>query len=324
MKILKVLGVIIGVVLALVVIAGLYVQLALPKVEVDSSISIIPDSTRVKRGEYLANHVAVCMDCHSKRDWTAFSGPIIEGTDGGGGEKFGRNEGFPGTIYSSNLTPYGLKSWTDGEIYRAVTSGVGKDGRALFPLMAYHRFGQMDKEDIYSIISYIRTLKEVENDVPAPELDFPVNILNRLGPGPANHQTKPATGDSVLYGAYLINAAGCIDCHSKTDKGNIVEGSEYGGGMEFLQPAGIIRAPNITFHKKFGIGSWTKEFFVNKFKSLADSNARAIHVKPNELNSPMPWAMYGGMTDEDLESIYVYLSSLTPKDVQIEVRTFNK
>lgn len=324
MKILKVLGIIVASVLLLATLAGLYIHLALPQVPLVSDIQVPEDSASLKRGEYLANHVAICMDCHSRRDWTTFSGPIMPGTIGGGGEKFGPNEGFPGTFYSSNLTPYRLKSWSDAEIYRAVTSGVGKDGRALFPLMAYHRFGQMDKQDVLSIIAYIRTLDEVENEIPAPQLDFPVNILNKLGPAPASHQSKPDKSETLKYGAYLVNAAGCIDCHSKQDKGKIIHGSEYAGGMEFIQPAGIIRAPNITFHKEVGIGTWTKEFFVNKFKSYADTNVLAIRVKETELNSPMPWSMYGGMTTEDLEAIYDYLASLSPKEVKIEVRTYNK
>ena len=42
----------------------------------------------IARGDYLANHVAPCMDCHSKRDFTKFSGPIVPGTEGMGGEEF--------------------------------------------------------------------------------------------------------------------------------------------------------------------------------------------------------------------------------------------
>jgi len=43
--------------------------------------------------------------------------------------------GFPGDFYTSNLTPVSLASWTDGEIFREITTGVSKDGHALFPMM---------------------------------------------------------------------------------------------------------------------------------------------------------------------------------------------
>jgi len=42
----------------------------------------------VERGDYLVNHVAGCLDCHSKRDFKKFSGPVIYGTEGVGGFVF--------------------------------------------------------------------------------------------------------------------------------------------------------------------------------------------------------------------------------------------
>ena len=44
-----------------------------------------------------------------------------------------------------------------------ITTGVTKDGRAMFPVMPYTYYGQMDEEDIKCIIAYIRTLKPIEN-----------------------------------------------------------------------------------------------------------------------------------------------------------------
>lgn len=324
MKFLKVSGMIIGGVILLAAGSGLYVNFALPNVGDAPDITVSRDSASVKRGKYLATHVAVCMDCHSQRDWRMFSGPITNGSEGIGGEVFAKAAGFPGTIYATNLTPYGLSGWTDGEIYRAVTSGVSKDGRALFPVMGYHRFGQMDREDVYSIIAYLRTLPAIKNNVPAPELDFPVSVLNNLSPAPANHRLKPPPSDTVAYGGYLINVAGCADCHSQQDNGQVVPGSEFGGGMEFVQPAGVIRAPNITLHPDAGIGTWTKELFVNRFKAYADSNYHPRPLAKEALNSPMPWTMYAGMSRQDLEAIYAYLKSLEPKDVRIPVRSYQK
>src|SRR6186713_186920 len=132
-KILRVTLIIIG--LILVAVAGLiiFVKTALPRVGPPPGLSIQATPGRVAHGEYLALHVAVCMDCHSQRDWSIYAGPIKPGTYGVGGEKFGKEIGFPGTVYSSNITPAALSGWTDGEIFRAITTGVNKDGRALFP-----------------------------------------------------------------------------------------------------------------------------------------------------------------------------------------------
>jgi len=322
MKLLKALTIVIGIIILLGLIGGLYIHYALPDVGDAPDIRVNGDSTSIERGKYLATHVAVCIDCHSLRDWSQFSGPVPAGREGSGGELFGREAGFPGTIYSTNLTPYQLSSWTDGEIYRAITSGIGKDGRALFPVMGYHRFGQMDKVDVYNIIAYLRTLPSIKNDVPKPELDFPVSLLNKLAPSPPEHQTRPPMNDTVRYGAYLVNAAGCVDCHSRQDKGRVISGTEFGGGMEFCQPGGIIRAPNITMHREAGIGAWTQELFVNRFKAYTDT---AYHPKPlakGELNSPMPWTMYAGMSREDLRAIYTYLKTVKTKASSVQIRSY--
>lgn len=129
---------------------------------------------------------------------------------------------------------------------------------------------------------------------------------------------KPAENDRVAYGAYIINASGCVDCHSKVDeKGVLIKGSEFGGGRKFGQPAGIIRSPNITFDRESGIGHWTKEMFVQLFKAYADSSYASPKLTPADLNSPMPWLMYSGMKNEDLEAIYAYLQSLKPIHNQV-------
>ncbi|WP_461790481.1 c-type cytochrome [Pedobacter sp.] len=322
MKILKILGFVLAIVLFVILGAGLYVNFTQPSVGPAPTLTVAKDSLTIARGKYLANHVSVCIDCHSTRDWSLFSGPVVSGTEGGGGEVFDHNAGFPGKIYSSNLTPAALSEWSDGELYRAITAGVNKNGDALFPLMAYNRFGKMSRDDISSIIAYLRSLKPIQRSIPKTTLDFPVSIINKLSPKLADHQPLPKASDTIKYGAYLVNAAGCVDCHSKQDKGKIVAGTEFGGGMEFRQPSGIIRAPNITKHQTAGIGSWTKELFVARFKSY--EIAELTKVGKNELNSPMPWKMYSGMTAQDLSAIYTYLRTLPPQSNQVELKSYNK
>ena len=94
----------------------------------------------VDRGNYLANHVAACMDCHSQRDWTKLTGPILPGTLGAGGQEYGKNYGLPGRLYGRNLTPAALKEWTDQELLVAITTGVNRAGKPLFPLMPYPNY----------------------------------------------------------------------------------------------------------------------------------------------------------------------------------------
>lgn len=323
MRVIKVLAIIFGLVILLAFAGGIYLKTALPNVGDAPIVKVALTQERIERGKYLANHVAACMDCHSTRDWSLYSGPMTNGTIGGGGEVFDEKMGFPGKIYASNLTPHALEDWTDGELLKAITTGESKDGRALFPVMAYERFGKMDKEDVCSIIAYIRTLKPVKNDVAKTELDFPVNLINNTFPTKAQFQNIPDQNDTIKYGAYLVNAAGCVDCHSKTDKGKIIAGSEFGGGMEFKFPSGTLRAPNITMHKENGLGNWTKEAFVQRFKLYADSSYKSPHVGMTVNNTTMPWTMYAGMKTDDLAAIYTYLKSLKPNANKVETRTIN-
>lgn len=71
-----------------------YLKTALPNVGDAPDLTITSTPELLERGSYLANHVTVCMDCHSGRDWSKFSGPLIPGTLGQGGEIFDQKLGF--------------------------------------------------------------------------------------------------------------------------------------------------------------------------------------------------------------------------------------
>lgn len=309
-------GVLIG---TLLIIAG-YLTFYLPKAEAAPEISIDIDEVRVERGKYLANHVMLCMDCHAVRDFSLFAGPPTPGTLGGGGDVFDQNMGFPGRFVSRNLTPFALSDWTDGEIFRAITTGVSKDGSALFPVMPYPHYSQLDPEDIYSVIAYLRTLEPVENELESSKADFPVSLLINTMPVQPNFQSRPSIEDPVEYGKYMITAAACTDCHTRMEKGAFV-GEPYAGGNEFRLPDGsIVRAANLTPHET-GIKYMSKEQFVQRFKVYADTSYVPRKVQPGEFQTLMPWQMYAGMKTEDLEAIYDYLQTLEPVENRVEIFT---
>ncbi|HEV2832222.1 MAG TPA: c-type cytochrome [Hanamia sp.] len=300
-------------ILLVAVIAGAasYVKFIMPNVDdaPDLHIAITPE--RVQHGNYLANHVTLCMDCHSTRDWKKFAGPMVEGTQGKGGEFFGKEMGFPGTFYSKNLTPFNLKDWTDGEIFRAITTGVNKSGDALFPVMPYSYYGKMDKEDVYDIIAYIRTLAPIENKNPDHQIDFPMNFIVNTIPVNAQLVQKPSRSDTVKYGAYLVNQAACMECHTQVEKGQVIPEFAFSGGRVFSMPNGEVHSANITPDKVTGIGNWTAEAFVARFKLYSDPSA-SREMGPGEVNTIMPWSMFAGMDTSDLRSIYAYLKTLKP------------
>jgi mono/diheme cytochrome c family protein len=292
-----------------------YVKFVLPDTGKAQDLKFDYTPERIERGHYLATSVCVCMDCHSSRDWTKFSGPLSTGTLGKGGERFGREYGFPGEYFSKNITPFGISRYTDGELYRVITTGVTKEGKALFPVMPYIYYGSMDPDDIKCIIAYIRSLPGIESKVPNSESDFPMNFIINLIPKKSNPQKIPSKENKIAYGAYLTNAAGCIECHTQAEKGQIIREKAFGGGREFPIINGngaIVRSANITPDKKTGIGNWTQEAFIARFKIYSDTSINLPVIKPGEFNSIMPWTMYTHMNNEDLAAIYSYLHSLKP------------
>jgi mono/diheme cytochrome c family protein len=305
--------------LLIVVGAVGYIKLFLPNVGAAPVMKIEQTPERLARGEYLANHVTICIDCHSKRDWTRFSGPPLEDSKGMGGELFNQKFGFPGTYYAKNITPEGISRYTDGELFRMITTGVNKEGKAMFPVMPYHYYGHMDEEDINSIIAYIRTLKPIKNVVPQSTSDFPMNIIINTIPEKAALTKRPAETDVVNYGKYMVNAAACKECHTKFEKGKLVAGTEFGGGREFPLPGGdLARSGNISPDEATGIGKWSEAMFIELFRTRSDSATLARKLKPGDFNSIMPWTMYGKMKEEDLKAIYAYLRTVTPISNKVE------
>jgi mono/diheme cytochrome c family protein len=313
-KIFKVFAYILGTIIILAIGGFAYLQLGFPKVDPAPELTIEYTPDRIERGAYLANHVTVCMDCHSKRDFSQFSGPPTPGTLGAGGDRFDQSMGLPGVFYAKNITPHGIADYTDGELYRLITTGVTNDNRPMFPLMPYPYYGQMDPEDIYDIIAYIRSIPTVETEIAESKADFPVNLILRTMPVNATPSKKPNPSDQVAYGAYLVNASACKECHTQVSpQGVIIPELAFSGGRSFPFPGGaMVTSSNLTQDTETGIGSWNEEMFVRRFTQYADSGYVNPKVSPGEFNSIMPWTMYAGMKEEDLKAIYAYLKTIKP------------
>jgi mono/diheme cytochrome c family protein len=304
---------------ALFIISGYsYLRFALPNVGKAPDITIERTPGRIERGKYLVHHVAVCVDCHSQRDFSKLAGPVAEESVGAGGLRFDHKIGLPGVFYSRNITPYGLSTWTDGEVYRAITTGVNRHGKTLFPIMPFFNYRRMQTEDVYAIIAYLRTMRPVVNDVPPSEADFPVSLLMNMGPVSADPIARVDRKDTVAYGRYLVMTAACADCHTYKVKGKD-SGDLFAGGNVFPLPTGGLSRPaNLTPDKETGIGSWTAEQFVAKFKLFADSSVSDQPAAKGSFNTVMPWKLYSGMDTSDLRSIYAYLKTLKPVHHKIE------
>ncbi|NOZ07610.1 MAG: cytochrome c [FCB group bacterium] len=307
-RFIKVLGILAVISFVFLAGAALYIKNYLPRIPL-KPLTVELTKERIARGAYLANQLLSCIDCHSIRDYTKYAGPVVPGTEGMGGTVFDRSMGLPGKYISTNITPYELGSWSDAEIYRAITAGVGKENNALFQIMPYQIFGTLPDEEIYCVIAYLRTLKPLKSYVPPSVTDFPVNLFLNTMPAEGQPGEMPSEQDRIKYGEYLARIA-CKDCHTPQLKGKLIEEQAYRGDREFIMPGGKrVKSVDITFSSK-GIGSWSADRFITTFKNYDPGTYVLVDVSGEGKNTIMPWTLYGGLKESDLTAIYSYLKSL--------------
>lgn len=323
-KILKWIGILIGALILIFAGFVTYVSAFLPNVEVpEIKVDVTPE--RILRGEYLTHNVMGCFDCHSKRLTDVFSFPPDPNSLGANAVAFDENLGITaGSFYPANITPYNLDRYSDGELYRVLVNGVGKDGNPLFPMMPYMNYSKLAKEDIYSIIAYLRTIEPIKAESPKSEANFPFSVIMKLFfPQEAKHQEIPSKNDKVKYGEYMATAASCADCHTPMNEGRPVTDSAFAGGFELVTYTGKkVKTSNITPDKKTGIGNWTEDYFLNRFTEYRDSSKRNQKLGENDFHTEMPWVTYSNMKDEDIRAIYAYLMTLKPIENLIEKKNY--
>ncbi len=178
--------------------------------------------------------------------------------------------------------------------------------------MPYSYYGRMDREDIYDIIAYVRSIPSVPNEVPASAPDFPMNIILNTIPHKEIPQTKPSSSDILAYGAYMTNASACAECHTKVEKGQIIQELKFGGGRDFnFLMAQQYSLPTLHLIPKQDLETGQRKCSSRRFKVYADSSFIPAPVAPGEFNSIMPWMMYAKMKREDLAAIFAYLKTVS-------------
>lgn len=287
-----------------------------PSMRVAPELKAPGDAASIERGKYLAGAVLGCVDCHSPRAWDQIGAPPIEGREFTGGilindELSVDGEAFPGVVQAPNISQHpehGIGAWTDGEIARAIREGVNRDGKALFPMMPYLAYRHLSDEEVLDVIAFLRTIPPREGKVAERDLDFPLSMIVNFIPEPLEGPiSAPAITDAVKKGERLVTLAGCNDCHSPMDKGEVIKGQEFSGGVVYRAKAmkdfGTVLVTNITPDEETGIGKVTEEQFVAMIREGKGKDGRGLHAF-------MPWAFYRDMNDDDLKAIYAYLRTV--------------
>lgn len=226
---------------------------------------------------------AGCGDCHGKDL---------------GGAKVMEN-GAMGTIHGANISPYNLKNWSDKEIARAIRYGVHKTGRSL-RFMPSFDYQSLSKGDIAAVVKYLRSQPEVAK--PSHENSFgPVaKILSALDKIPVlfpaksidqqkGFSDKPAEEVGIQFGEYLAHS--CVGCHGMDYKGGPIPGADPN-----WPPASNIR-----------LGS-NSSYNLDSFREMIKTGKSP--VSKQELKFPMPIWLLKEFNDKEIESLWIYLSSL--------------
>jgi mono/diheme cytochrome c family protein len=282
-------------------------------------ITASDDPAVVERGAYLFNAVAHCPACHSPISAYAESSPEAPAIPKGGHEW---HMGPIGTLRSANITQdqeTGVGSWTDAELARVIRHGIGRDGTPALFMMSV---GAFSDEDLTALVSYMRTIPPVEHVVEPHEIGLLGKVLfqgpMRFFAEPHDYEIPPFVREgevSVERGRYLAEGpAFCAGCHTdfEYDDGLVFVGQSCSGNLgnpfpDETEEGFAFYAPNLTPDAETGhIAAWTKEQFMGRFRT-----GRVYR------GTPMPWESYQGLTDADLESIWLYLRSLPPTDKDI-------
>jgi len=288
-KILKWIGIVLGGLLGLLVLAGVALYLLgsaklNKKYEVPVKAVAMPaDAQSVERGKHLAT-IFICTRCH---------------TDNLGGQVYFEVPGML-SIPTPNLTSGagGVGTYyTEEDFVRAVRHGVGHDGRALF-LMPSKAFHSMSDEDLGAVIAYLKSLPPVDNPLPQRRVELLGRLMMGAGMIPPfaadqiDHTSPPppapAPGVTVAYGQYLSHI--CTECH----------GADL-NGAPFGPPGQQVPTPNLT--PKGELSAWSEQGFINTMRT-------GITPFGHNLNIDMPWKNFGQMTDDELKALWMYLQSL--------------
>jgi mono/diheme cytochrome c family protein len=288
-KVLKWIGIILGGLVGLLVLAMVLLYLAgtaklSKKYDIEAqAISVPTDAQAIQRGKHLAT-IFICTRCHTEN----LSGEVyfdVPGMVSIPTPNLTSGAGGVGALYSD-------KDWV-----RAIRHGVGQDGRALFimPAKAYH---QMGDEDLGALIAYLKSLPAVDNQLPERRVEplgrlmmgagmFPPFAADQIdhndAPPPA-----PPLGVTVAYGEYLSHT--CTECH-----GANLNGAPFG------PPGQEVPTPNLT--RGGELAAWPEEGFIKTMRTGVTPFGR-------NLIEEMPWKYYGQMTDDELKAVWAYLQSL--------------
>lgn len=264
-------------------------------------------TTQLARGEYLTR-AADCAACHTVPGGPAYAGGVAFNLP-------------MGTIYSTNITAdkdTGIGTWSDDDFVRALHAGVNKEGQPLYPAFPYTSYTALSREDILAIKAYLFSLPPVHAPARTNRLSFPYNQRLAIGLWDALFLKKqrfvPEQDKSAAWnrGAYLATALGhCSECHTPR---NSVFARKTGEDLAGAELQGW-KAYNITSDKEHGIGAWSDQ-------ELADYLSKGHAAGRGTASGPMGEVVENSLqylTPQDISALVAYLREVKPQQGGVTV-----
>jgi mono/diheme cytochrome c family protein len=247
-----------------------------------TTVAVPNDPASIEWGRHLVASVTGCRDCHG----ADLSGTVM------GDDPVAR-------IAAPNLTSGrgGIgASLTDQDWVRAIRHGVRRDGTSLLVMPSY-AYAHISDRDLGAMVGYLKQLPPVDHEVPALRLRFLGRFLTAAGlfdeeiiagkvPVRASYD-EVERGMTLEYGTYLASISGCTSCHRPDLKGG---------------PSGPPDAPLAADISVSGLAGWTLQDFTRLIREGRRPDG-------TEISEYMPWRFMGGMTDEELEAIWMFMQS---------------
>lgn len=258
-----------------------FTMMYLPPSALDANLKVEGTPEQIARGKYIAE--VSCAGCHDPDK----TGILVGGFD--------MSSEIPiplGTIISQNLTPAGvLQERTDGELFRVLRHGVGKDG-ALTGYMGFMPYRQLSDDDTKALIAYLRSQPPTPSKSNTPQgTQFNALALLFIGAGmfPLPEPvmgvvTAPAVGENAAYGKYVATFGDCRSCHGPDMLGTEPSAAD---------PVGVPNArPFVT--------QLSREQFFQMMRT---------GKRPDGSELKMPWENAAKLSDADLGALYEYLKA---------------
>jgi cytochrome c553 len=279
-KVLKWLGIVLGSVLGLILIAALALflrgnsRLDASHKAPDTLASGFGDSASLARGEHIMR-IHSCQVCHGER----LEGNVFLDIP-------------PALAVASNLTPGrgGVGAEYSGEDWdRAIRYGIRPDGKMILPFMPYRLFNNLNDVDAGHLAAYLESLQPIDNQLPASKAKFLGKIIFALNDPLPKKRARDIPviepGPTAAYGEYLASTT-CVECH-----GDRLQGGKHPDPSAPAAPA---------LHRT---GGWTTEQFALALRT-GQTPERQIS------DEFMPWKYYAHLTDVELEALQAYIKTL--------------